>query len=186
MQFKFTTGAAVLLALTPSVLAGTAHVINNCGVPVYYASVVGNASPAMQLLPSGGYSQVYSGNGVGVSIKLAPQKTGPITQLEFTLSGTTVAYDMSNIDGNPFAAGGMTLTPSMGADSKNPTCIPVNCPAGQAVCTAAYNQPNDVRTLVCNSASDLTLTLCTAGHMKREEIEAPVPRLHARQFPKLA
>lgn len=184
----FTTGAAVLLALVSSVFAGTARVVNNCGSSVYYANVPHGGSSNMQLLPAGGYSTSMSDSSKGVAIKLSSSKTGAVTQLEYTMTGNKLAYDMSNIDGNPFASGGMLLTPSMQGDSSNPTCIPVECPAGQASCDAAYNQPDDVRTLVCNSATDLTLTLCPGGaKLKRDDEEsiAQPQRAHARDFLKL-
>lgn len=184
MQFKsFSSGAAVLLALLPTALAGTATVVNNCGIPVYFASVAAGSNAAMAELPSGGYSQAFGATGLGISIKLSTSMTGAVTQFEFTsMSGGKIAYDMSNINGNPFAQGGMTLTPSMVGDSSEPTCVPVDCPAGEATCSAAYNQPNDTRTLVCNAASDLTLVLCSGAPMKRSEESAIPRRIHARQL----
>jgi len=52
MQFKhIISGAAVLLASTPAVMAlGSATVINNCGFPIYYASVGQSQHANMQLL----------------------------------------------------------------------------------------------------------------------------------------
>src|SRR5271163_4291426 len=108
-------GAAVLLGLAPSALAvETATLVNSCGFDVYYASVA-TQSEAMVLLPPGGsYSEGYTEQGVGVSIKVAPTDSinGPITQFEFTWAEGWVSYDISNINGNPFATEGMVLTPS--------------------------------------------------------------------------
>jgi hypothetical protein len=189
MQFKniFTTGAAVLLASATAVsAAGTAHVINNCGYPVYYASVGQSYHAEMNAL-QGSYSESYSQPGVGVSIKLAPNatSTGPVSQFEFTWADGKIAYDLSNIDGYPFSAGGMRVVPSTQGDSAHPSCVVVDCPAGEAVCTAAYNLPDDVRTMVCSEDTDLTLTLCPGGGAKRsvettgEHIRY---RVHARHF----
>merc|ERR1712169_58988 len=50
---------------------------------------------------------------------------------------------------------GMVIVPSMQNDPNNPTCVPVDCPAGEATCTAAYNAPDDTRTMVCDQDSDL-------------------------------
>lgn len=188
MQFTTLTGAAVLLALIPSALtAGTAHVVNNCGFPVYFASVAQSAHASMSKLPSSGYSEAYSLPNVGVSIKLAPNVTGPVTQFEFTWADGKIHYDISNIDGNPFVVGGMALTPSMSGDASNPTCQTVSCPAGQSVCSEAYNNPDDVRTMVCNEGSDLTMTLCPGGSSKRSvEIGSHSHRLHARHLPQRA
>ena len=163
MHYSTLSGAAALLALTPSVMAvGTAHVINNCGFPVYYASVGQSQHAGMQEL-QGSYSESYNQPGVGVSIKLSPSLNGPVSQFEFTWADGKVYYDLSNIDGSPFADAGMTLVPSMMGDGSNPTCQEVSCPAGQGTCSAAYNNPDDVRTTVCSDQSDLTLTMCPGG-----------------------
>ncbi|KAJ9652779.1 hypothetical protein H2198_008006 [Neophaeococcomyces mojaviensis] len=178
------TAAVTLLSLAPSVLAaGTAHVVNNCGSTVYFASVAQNVGASMKPLPASGYSQSYSQPGVGISIKLAPNATGSVTQFEFTWSSGKIAYDISNIDGNPFAKQGMELTPSMAGASGYPTCQTVSCPAGQSTCSAAYNNPDDVRTMVCPDASDLTFTLCPGGKAKRDlGFHNAAHRAHSRQF----
>ncbi|KIW85790.1 hypothetical protein AYO20_03731 [Fonsecaea nubica] len=192
MQFKnFVAGAAVLLASAPAVLAlGTATVVNNCGYPVYYASVGGSSNPNMQQL-QGSYSEGYGQEGVGVSIKLAPNATtsGPISQFEFTWANGKISYDLSNINGYPFSAGGMQIVPSMQNDPSNPTCVVVDCPAGEAVCTAAYNAPDDTRTMVCNEEANLVLTICPGGSSKRSVAvnEGQIHyRVHARHLPKMA
>lgn len=186
------TGAAVLLALAPSVLAvGTATVLNNCGYDVYYAAIDGTYEN-MSLLPSGGYSASYSEQDVGVSIKLATTDslTGPITQFEYTWSGDSIFYDVSNINGYPFSSGGLEVVPSMTNDPSNPTCVDINCPAGDSVCTAAYNQPDDTATMVCNQDSNIVLTLCAGGSAKEKRDAAAHAvfhshqRVHARHYPR--
>lgn len=179
-----TAAIAVLGLATSASAAGVAHVVNNCGIPVYFASVGQSVYSAMAPLPASGYSEAYSKPNVGISIKLSPSATGAVTQFEFTWANGNINYDISNIDGNPFAKGGMTLAPSMAGASGFPSCQVVNCPAGQSSCAAAYNQPDDVRTMVCPDASDLTMTLCPGGPMKREVsfFEGLVNRIHARQF----
>lgn len=192
MQFTaFTTGAAVLLALAPSAMAlGSATVINNCGYPVYYASVSQGVSASMQQL-QGSYTQGYANENDGVSIKLSPNDTlsGPVSQFEFTWANGAIAYDLSNINGYPFVSGGMQIVPSMQNDASYPTCVDVTCPAGESVCAAAYNNPDDVATMVCSEDSNLVLTLCPGGSSKRSEpsFQAHVHhRAHARHMPKLA
>lgn len=174
----------MLLTLAPSALAvGSAHVVNNCGMPVYFASVAQSVHANMQQLPSSGYSESYSLPNVGVSIKLAPNSTGEVTQFEYTWADGDIHYDISNINGNPFAAGGMELTPSMAGASGYPTCQTVSCPAGATTCEQAYNLPDDVRTMVCPEDSDLTMTLCPGGSMKRDlGFHGHSHRMHARQF----
>jgi hypothetical protein len=125
----------------------------------------------MQVMPPGGsMSQAYSVQGQGVSIKLAmnDSESGPISQFEFTCAAGKINWDLSNINGNPFAADGITITPSMENDPNNPTCVPVVCPAGASVCSAAYNQPDDTRTMVCSDEASISLTLCPGGAAKRD------------------
>ena len=165
----FFTGAAVLCASTSGVVAlGAANVVNNCGYPIYYASVAQSQHANMVPL-QGPYSESYSQPGVGISIKLAPNMTisGPVSQFEFTWDNGKIYYDLSNIDGYPFAASGMRVDPSVKDDPNNPTCVPIDCPAGVAVCSAAYNQPDDVRTMVCDENVSLTLTMCPGSSRKR-------------------
>lgn len=192
MQYKnIMTGAAVLLASVPAALAlGTATVINNCGYPIYYASVGQSQHADMQPL-QGSYSEGYSQPNVGISIKLAPNATssGPVSQFEFTLGNGKISYDLSNIDGYPFSAGGMRVVPSKQNDPSNPTCVVIDCPAGEAYCDAAYNLPDDVRTMVCDENTDLVLTMCPGGGSKRsvEERDGHIYyRVHARHMPKSA
>ncbi|KAK5092702.1 hypothetical protein LTR70_005303 [Exophiala xenobiotica] len=184
MFYSTVATAAMLLTLAPSALAvGNANVVNNCGIPVYFASVAQSVHADMSPLPSSGYSESYSLPDVGVSIKLAPNETGSVTQFEFTWADGNIHYDISNINGNPFASGGMQLTPSMSGADGYPTCQPVTCPAGATTCTQAYNLPDDVRTMVCPEDSDLTMVLCPGGSMKREvEFHGHSHRMHARQF----
>lgn len=173
MQHSFTL-AASLLTLLPTVLAaGTARVVNNCGTDVWYASVAQSVHASMQKLPPGGYSESFSKANVGVSIKLAATQGGAVTQFEFTWDSPTVAYDISNIDGNPFAQQGMSLVPSMVGAAGYPSCVVVDCPAGQDRCDAAYNLPDDVRTKVCPEDSDLTFTLCPGGAVAPAPPAAP-------------
>jgi len=190
---KTISGAAVLLAFAPSVLAvGSATVINNCGFDIYYASVAQNAGASMQLL-QGSYTEQYSDQGVGISIKLAMANSlsGPVSQFELTWQNDKINYDLSNINGYPFSAGGMELVPSTPADSSNPTCVVVNCPAGESTCTAAYNQPDDTATKVCSDQTNLVLTMCPGGSsnstkVKREPLHGANVhlhnRFHSRQF----
>lgn len=185
MYTSIITGAAMLLALAPSVMAvGSASVTNMCPYTIYYASIAGQ-SEAMTAMASGGsMSEAYTDQGQGVSIKLALNDTasGPISQFEFTWTDGKVFYDLSNINGYPFASGGITVTPSMENDPNNPTCVPIVCPAGQAVCSAAYNQPDDTDTLVCDQDSSISLVLCSGGNSKRDVHVHQHPKFHSRQI----
>jgi hypothetical protein len=175
------SGAAVLLALAPSALAvGSASVTNMCSFPIYYASVAGQPVPMQAMPPGGSMSQTYSVQGQGVSVKLAmnDSESGPISQFEWTWYDGKINYDLSNINGYPFASDGITITPSMENDPNNPTCVPIVCPAGASVCSAAYNAPADIRTMVCSDQSPISLTLCPGGSAKRDV------HLHSESHPR--
>lgn len=184
--FSALLGASMLLA--PSVMAaGTARVVNNCGMPVYFASVAQSGGDRRVLLPPSGYTEVYSKPNVGVSIKFSPALTGPVTQFEFTWANGRIFYDISHIDGNPFWAQGTRITPSTPGLAGFPSCKVIDCPAGQSYCDAAYNLPDDVRTMVCPDTSDITFTLCTGGaaatSSKRETDQAPAATSSSTQQP---
>lgn len=155
--------ASLLAFIPPSLAVGTARVVNNCGTEVYFASVAQGVHSQMKPLPVSGYSEMYNKANVGISIKLSPSANGAVTQFEFTWAKPNINYDISNIDGNPFAKQGMSLVPSKAGAAGFPSCVTVDCPAGQDRCDGAYNLPDDVRTKVCPEDSDLTFTLCPGG-----------------------
>lgn len=196
MHYATISGAAVLLALAPSALAlGSATLVNSCPFDIYYAPTSGSYEGMVALSPGGSYTSGYDEQGVGVSIKVGTSSDlgGPITQFEYTWADGKINYDISNINGDPFADNGVVLTPSMSGDPNNPTCLPVNCPAGDAVCTAAYNNPTDTDTMVCSEDSSLTMTVCAgSAKVKREpephhsapELMHSHHRIHTRHFPR--
>lgn len=193
MHYSTITGAAVLLALAPCALAtGVATIVNSCGFDIYYASISTSAEGMTMLPPGGAFSEGYTEEGVGVSIKMAPNDSlsGPITQFEFTWAAGKINYDISNINGNPFSSEGMVLSPSMAGDPNNPTCQPVVCAAGETVCTGAYNQPDDTATMVCDQASSLTFNVCSGAAKMLKRTSGQVTykhnhhRVHARQLPR--
>lgn len=162
--------AALLLAVLPAALAGTANVVNQCESDVYLWSVANSADVTMQTLASGNssYTEEYRINpdGGGISIKLAKlDNQDHISQFEYTVSGETIFYDMSNINGYPFIEEGLVLTGSL------EVCPSVKCPAGTD-CSQAYNLPDDVRTLGCPVEADLTVILCPNGSPQEA---APAP-----------
>jgi hypothetical protein len=156
-------GLLALLTTLPSALAASnAIVVNQCGAPIQIASVKNNNNAQPWPLPAGQrYTEPMLVKSNGVSIKVQANPGGKVAQFEFTLaSDGKVYYDISNIDGNPFAAHGVSLVPSVKYSAANPTCVSVDCPPG-ARCDAAYNLPDDVRTKVCPGMTDLVFTLCT-------------------------
>ena len=147
--FVAATVAVFCASISPAQAIGSATTISKCPYPVYFSSVSGWTTPPMQRLV-GSYTERYSQSGVGISIKLSLDETGagPVTQFEFTWDANKIHYDLSNIDGYPFAVDGIHLQPSVDADPRHPTCLAVDCPPGEFSCSDAYNLPNDTRTLV--------------------------------------
>lgn len=165
-QTALFTGVLALLSTIPATLAASAVVVNNCGTQIYLASVKNNNNAKPQPLAANGrYSEPLSVANNGVSIKVSQAPGGAVAQFEFTLAGDgKVYYDISNIDGNPFAAHGVSLVPSIKSSTANPTCVTIDCPPG-ARCDAAYNLPDDVRTKVCPGSADLVFTVCTKSKL---------------------
>ena len=76
MHYWIFSGGGALLTFVPvAVTVGTARVVNNCGFPVYYASVGHVRNASMQEV-RGSYSESYTKPGVGISIKLSPSMNG--------------------------------------------------------------------------------------------------------------
>jgi len=178
------SGAAVLLALAPYVMAvGSASVQNSCSFPVYY-KVISTSSEPWAEIPAGGIHEPYSDQDEGFSIKLATtaSDSAPITQFEYTWASGDINYDLSNINGYPFSAEGMEVKPSTGSSSEYPTCVAIDCPAGQSVCSAAYNAPDDTDTMVCGQNTSINLVLCSGSASKREEHAAHVHQHVSRKI----
>lgn len=135
-------------------------------------------------------TESYGAEDVGTSIKLSLDDTSSaaISQFEFTWSGDSIFYDLSNIngdpdspDGYPFASGGVTITPSIPSSSADPSCMPVVCPAGTVICTAAYNTPEDPKTMACPSSASLSMVLCSGGSTRKRDVHTH-PNSHTRQI----
>ena len=113
-----------------------------------------------ELSPGSSLSQTYSVQGMSIKLATNNSESAPISQFEYTYASDKIFYDLSNINGYPFAAWGMIVVPSMESDAYFPTCLPIVCPAGSSVCSAAYNEPNANRTMVCDQNASISLTLC--------------------------
>ena len=173
----------IALAATPVFVSyvsayGSAIIKNSCADDVYSWSC--SDSPGEMTTVKGGSSHpetYYSkSGGGGISLKIGVKyasgdKVGKIpgiwdlpapamTQFEYTVGSpgppaSAVFYDISNIDGYPFVAGGVRLTSSDGK-------VDVHCPKGVRYCQGAYNAPKDDH--ATGSAADhvdLTLELCS-------------------------
>jgi hypothetical protein len=157
----------IVAVLSLELLAQQAIIESSCDFEIFY-KVILTTEQDYASLPIGGVSIPYPSN-IGVSVKISTDELvldpttpqGAILQLEFTWNSTqeTLYYDLSNINGAPFYAYGMTLNPSSGASPAFPTCLPVGCAAGTDVCPSVYTVPNGNNTMACG-LTDLTLSLC--------------------------
>ncbi|KAJ5088994.1 hypothetical protein N7532_007678 [Penicillium argentinense] len=157
MRFTTTTTIAALAAMTPLASAvGSAIVINQCDFPVYLWSVGGSVGEMQTLVAKdGGYSELMhtdeSSGGIALKITLAEDGlyTGsPQTVFAYALGNQgRVAYDLSDVFGDPFA--GHTLHVSPSEDTCNSICW-------NGGISASYVS----NTESCTQDADVTLTLC--------------------------
>ena len=166
--------SSLALAALPTLVAlasakGKVQILNQCEYSVNLWSCADQDSKMYTVHPGKDYEEDYKSknDGGGISIKIAinattlytyPAPPVPITQLEYTLGGGKIWYDISNINGYPFKDNGLNLTTS---DGGGPT---VKCPPGVAHCDAAYNKPDDDHATGATAESaDLIMVLCVAG-----------------------
>lgn len=161
--------AAAMASLAPAAFAqndtgggggaGNAIINNHCSDDIYVWSIDATAHAKQHIIASGeSYSEPYriNPNGGGISLKMSlNEEHDEISQFEYTLVDPKVFYDLSNVDGYPFAEGGISIEPS---DS---SCTTISCDAGEPNCKEAYNEPyDDWATHGCSSDTDLVLELC--------------------------
>jgi len=162
MYANLVTVTALLAAATSVHAFGKAIVKSQCSYPVYLWSVSDTVGEMKTLQTGEQYSEEYRSNpnGGGISIKLSSVDNGlfsgaAITQFEYTLD-TTIWYDISNVNGYPFVAQGLTLVPS------ESSCPSVVCAAGVQLCSSVYNIPtDDFATADCACTADTVLVLCS-------------------------
>jgi hypothetical protein len=175
-----------------TVVQATATILSSCDFPIFYKSI-STTEQSYQEVPSSGTIIEFSPN-QGVSVKISvdslvlnpttPQ--GPILQMEFTLvtnaSQPALYYDLSNINGAPFTEYGVLLQPSSGPSLVFPTCLPVGCAANSTSCPTVYTDPDGVNTMVCESSTDLVLSLCTAMPHRRRFRQRRSSHAHGRYY----
>jgi hypothetical protein len=157
-------GVAVL-SISPINCVGTAFIENWCDFEVYVWSVADVPNNTINHLAAatGGYSETYrtNPNGGGISLKIATVPVDSnITQFEYTylIDNSYIYYNISNINGTPFQAWGLALSPSTPTLSP---CGPISCDPGMALCPGVYNEPTDDYVVqACDLSVDLILTLC--------------------------
>ena len=138
-----------LLALISPTLAGSAIVKNTCSTPVYLWSV-GDGPGAMHTIPPGGsFSEPFraKGNGGGISLKVSRSTTMyPHEQIEYTVSGDRVFYDLSFIDGRPFK--NINLAPDRA------------CPKIKGAGDVYFQPKDDWATKACTIQANIVRRLC--------------------------
>lgn len=172
----------IALAATPVFFTyvsayGSAIIKNSCADDVYFWSC-GDTPGEMTTVKGGSsHSEPYysKAGGGGISLKIGVKySSGPkagqipgiwdlpapnMTQFEYTVGtpgppANAVFYDISNINGYPFVAGGVKMT---SPDGK----VNVVCPKNVQYCQAAYNAPHDDHaTGSAGDHVDLTMELC--------------------------
>ena len=142
---------------------GQATVRNNCGFPVYlYAcsQTPADCTAESTLAASGGtYAETFLDSSTGGrSIKIGTtsgEVNKPILQFEYTNTGSgQVAYDLSEVNGNPFGPYGFALT------SNNAACFQGECPAPGTSCPFVFTTPTNGMVSDCPVASSIGVTLC--------------------------
>lgn len=169
MVRTFLAAAALPAFIALAQATGKVQILNQCKYSVNLWSCADQDSEMHTIQPDKDYTEDYhsKNGGGGISIKIAinattlytyPAPPVPITQLEYTIGGGKVWYDISNINGYPFKDDGVNLTTS---DGGGPS---VKCLAGVAHCDGAYNKPDDDHaTGATKDSADLIMVLCVAG-----------------------
>lgn len=145
---------ASVAALIPMVSAvGHAVVKNNCAAPVYLWSVGSAMGPMQTINPGKSYSEVlhHDDKSGGISLKITKTANGlfdgsPQTNFAYTLDGSQVWYDLSDVFGDPFSGGPLSVHPSVSS-----------CPS---ICWSSGTSPAGSQVKDCQSTSDITLNLC--------------------------
>lgn len=139
--------AAMLLASASSALAGSLKINNWMNQPIYMW-IGNNAASRTVINPGTIFTHNFIGGGVSTSLKMSNidnvnQFQNNVFQFEYTLQATTLWYDMSNINGRPYAAQNVKVSPT-GTGAGASACNQLRCAANQP-CSAfnAYTVPSD-------------------------------------------
>jgi hypothetical protein len=159
----------VVAALAVAASAYQVKITNNCAEDAYIWSC-GDSVGSMQTLPAGGepWTEAYyskEGGTAGPSIYISngtSYESGTIAQLEYFWDNTNIWFDLSLINGSPFAGDGVVL----GSDLTSipyTACEPVVCAGGPGPCNMAYNTHEQLAGTHDCPPSNLEMTLCGAG-----------------------
>ena len=157
-----TVSPAISSPIDPRQIYGCAVVTNLCNFDVYYVNVPQQGygrDEAGTIPPGKSYRAYYDGPQIGHSIKLSLTHgvLSDILQFEYsqTLDGH-IDYDVSKIDGNPFATYGFSL-------DAEPGCPIVRCESPVDGCAGTYEEPiyNVNPNYYCPLSADTGVTLCS-------------------------
>ena len=156
MHFSSAVIAFVAALIPLASAAGNAIVKNNCATPVYLWSVGGSVGPMQTIAAGKQYSEAlhYDPVSGGIALKITTTSNGlydgsPQTIFAYTLDGSSLWYDLSDVFGDPFSGKALVVRPSVTSCSN--------------ICWANGVSPSGSQTHKCQSTSDITLTLCAAG-----------------------
>ncbi|KAI9667061.1 MAG: hypothetical protein M1831_001238 [Alyxoria varia] len=163
MSAKYAVAAAILASASYVQAGSQLSIKNACDHPIYIFKRQGSGATGDKITKKPGESLQDGCEGEAVNYMVLAEDTNdpcgpgsPCTQLEYS-EKDMLYYDISNINGNPFAKNGMSLI------SDDPSCPDVQCKPGQDTCQDAYNQPDDVRTLTCSTGCTITLETCKSS-----------------------
>lgn len=167
------TSLVLLVTMATSTFAmGSLTFVSKCRFPVWYQVVPkGGGNPPWVsfgstpiIIP---YARYPIDDGIALKFSLTDLVPGDdadnIAQVEWsTGNGPQISFDLSNLNGTPFEATGMELTPSVGPSEQYQTCINSHCAAGDTACQQAYiTGGSNNRTLVCGWDTSLLFTACS-------------------------
>ncbi|KAJ5716651.1 hypothetical protein N7493_008562 [Penicillium malachiteum] len=156
MHFSTAVIASVAALLPMASAVGNAIVKNNCAETVYLWSVGSSVGAMQTIAPGKKYSEVLRTDPVsgGIALKITTSSNGLYdgsaqTNFAYTLDGSVVWYDLSDVFGDPFSGHALKVDPSV-----------ATCPD---ICWANGVSPSGSQTHDCTSTSSVTLTLCAAS-----------------------
>lgn len=170
MRARSATVAGVLSLATAVNAVGSAIINNNCNHDVYLWPVSVDESPSSPTIikaNGGSWSQTYKQcSSGGMSLKLSDNSdmSSGITQFEYTLGGSNIWYDLSNVNCLPFGSGTCPFMSTGMSLSSGSGCPTAKCTGGEETCHDAYTYPDDNwASLSCQPSENTVLELCSSS-----------------------
>ena len=154
LQLKRTTSPIGAADLAPRFDA-SAVINNGCPFEIYVQQDVnGHFNPEETAIPAGSsftFPSPPNGSPIGLFVGEASGTINGALVLEYTVQDSqrsTLYYDISIDNGNPFAGNGLQLV------TTDPTCPTINCPVGDGDCGSNHQEEQ------CSDTAQLQLLLC--------------------------